>query len=342
MYDLVAYIGRFQPFHNGHKSVIDYALTISKRVAICIGSAGGPRTPKNPWTANEREQMIRACYDDATNNRLVFLYIADYPYKHDKWLSTVTDLIYGAAFAVWKADGYKIGLIGVDKDHTSFYLHHFPKFTSIPFTPEKVINATDIRRLYFQQSINSNALDTYGALPDPVKSFMVGFFDHEAYKHIVSEWSWVEAYRKSWDKSPFPPVFVTVDAVVTNAAHVLLVTRRDNPGKGLLALPGGYLKEGKTLKQTMLEELDEETNIKVPIAVLRGSIKARRTFDDPGRSLRGRSITEAFHIALDEKTLPKVKGGDDAEHAQWVPLHEVKRSEMFEDHYHIIDAMVGL
>ncbi|MFM7008275.1 MAG: bifunctional nicotinamide-nucleotide adenylyltransferase/Nudix hydroxylase [Betaproteobacteria bacterium] len=336
-YDLVAYIGRFQPFHVGHKSVIDYALTISGRVAVLVGSADGPRTPKNPWTAVEREAMIRANYSAEENARLIFIPIEDYPYRHDRWLSMVSDRIYGAAFSVWKADGYKIGLIGVDKDHTSFYLHHFPQFEAIPFTPDKIINATDIRRLFF--SVRSRVDES---VPAPTAAFLQEFYDTLEYTYVCNEWKWVEAYKKSWDKSPFPPVFMTVDAVVTNAAHILLVTRRDNPGQGLLALPGGYLKAGKTLKQTMLEELDEETNIKVPMAVLRGSIKSRRTFDDPGRSLRGRAITEAFHIALDEKTLPKVKGGDDAAHAQWVHLSQVKRSNMFEDHYHIIDAMVGL
>jgi bifunctional NMN adenylyltransferase/nudix hydrolase len=92
----------------------------------------------------------------------------------------------------------------------------------------------------------------------------------------------------------------------------------------------------------MLKELQEETRIKVPEAVLRGSIKSHREFDNPTRSLRGRVITHAYHIALDEKTLPKVKGGSDALSAVWLPLGQIKRDQMFEDHFDIIETMVGV
>jgi bifunctional NMN adenylyltransferase/nudix hydrolase len=88
-----------------------------------------------------------------------------------------------------------------------------------------------------------------------------------------------------------------------------------------------------------IRELKEETKIKVPVPVLKGSIKESKTFDAPNRSTRGRTITQAFYIDLgfDEK-LPKVKGSDDAEKAFWVPLNEVvaQRDKFFEDHFHII------
>jgi bifunctional NMN adenylyltransferase/nudix hydrolase len=125
------------------------------------------------------------------------------------------------------------------------------------------------------------------------------------------------------------------------------VRRRVHPGKGLLALPGGFLKEDATLEDSMLRELKEETQIKVPAQVLRGSIKTSRAFDYPDRSTRGRTITFAYHIELEPSLkdgLSRVKGGDDAARAFWLPLSALgeKEDEFFEDHIHIIRYFLGL
>jgi bifunctional NMN adenylyltransferase/nudix hydrolase len=89
-------------------------------------------------------------------------------------------------------------------------------------------------------------------------------------------------------------------------------------------------------------ELREETRLKVPAPVLRGSIRERRVFDAPHRSERGRTITHAYLIELaPAPELPKVKGGDDARHAFWLPLAQLEPERLFEDHYFIIQAMLG-
>lgn len=348
-YDLLAYIGRFQPFHVGHRDVIRFALGEAERVAIVLGSDGCARNPKNPWTAPEREDMIRSCFSPEENERLVFRYQRDYPYNHEKWLAEVAEKITMAALEKWVAGPYRIGLIGLQKDTTSFYLRHFPQFTAVELTPSEVINATDIRKLYFDVNPEGikNAADLYAKLPEEILAYLECFMNREAraYHEISDEWKYYEQYRADHQfraDLPYEPTHVTTDAVITNAGHVLMVVRRDRPGRGLLALPGGFLQKGFTIKQSMLNETAEETEIKIPGAVLRGSIRSHRYFDDPGRSLRGRVITHAFHIALDEPTLPKVKGGSDASSARWIPLAQLKRDQLFEDHFDIIETLVGL
>jgi bifunctional NMN adenylyltransferase/nudix hydrolase len=39
--------------------------------------------------------------------------------------------------------------------------------------------------------------------------------------------------------------------------------------------------------------------------------------------------------------LPKVKGSDDADHAGWIPLSDLKEDEFYEDHLHIIQHFLG-
>ena len=57
-YKYLVFIGRFQPFHNGHKAVIDEALKRSDKVIILIGSANLPRSLRNPFSVAERTAMI--------------------------------------------------------------------------------------------------------------------------------------------------------------------------------------------------------------------------------------------------------------------------------------------
>ncbi|WP_407354920.1 nicotinamide-nucleotide adenylyltransferase [Methanolobus sp. WCC5] len=59
------YIGRFQPFHLGHYSIIkDIALDVDE-VVIGIGSAQKSHDPQNPFTAGERVLMIKHALEAA-------------------------------------------------------------------------------------------------------------------------------------------------------------------------------------------------------------------------------------------------------------------------------------
>ena len=179
-------------------------------------------------------------------------------------------------------------------------------------------------------------------VPVEVLNYLNQFVRSETFAQLRDEFDFIRDYRSAWDNAPYAPIFVTVDAVVVQSAHVLLVERGARPGKGQWALPGGFINPGESLRAACLRELKEETRLKVPLPVLNGSIQNQPVFDDPHRSKRGRTITHAFFIHLPaDTTLPKVKGSDDAKKAFWVPLAELNPAQMYEDHYFIIQRMVG-
>jgi bifunctional NMN adenylyltransferase/nudix hydrolase len=163
------------------------------------------------------------------------------------------------------------------------------------------------------------------------------------YRWLAEEAAYIRTYRQIWSVAPYPPTFVTTDAVVVQSGHVLVVKRRVRPGQGLIALPGGYLHQDEKVVDGMMRELREETGLKVPKPVLEGSIAGSHVFDAPGRSARGRVITHAFLIQLKAGPLPAVRGADDAEKAFWMPLADIYAHEdnFFEDHVQIIQHFIS-
>jgi len=358
MRDALVFIGRFQPFHNGHKAVIDAALEQANQVVIVVGSSFAARNIRNPFTFEERKVMIEACFTEPQhstyegaqgrikNSRIKVVPVSDYPYDDNKWVNAIQKIV-DETVPLAK----DVGLIGHSKDSTSYYLNIFPRWKNhVEVADVSGINATDIRKMLFGDT-DLEMRDVQARLAQIMpwetitsmnRTIIRGGKIGGYWDVLAQEYGMVKKYKEAWKSAPFPPTFMTVDAVVVQSGHILLVKRGDMPGKGLWALPGGFLNQNETMLDGALRELKEETKIKVPVPVLKGSIKGSKTFDAPNRSSRGRTITQAFFIDLGVGDLPKVKGSDDAEEAFWVPFNQVKQEKLFEDHFHIIDNFINI
>lgn len=341
-YDYLVFIGRFQPFHTEHKSVIEQALKISDKVIVLVGSARQPRTIKNPWNYIERAGTIFDGLDlqGEDKKRVITAPIRDFLYNDNAWANyvqnTVSDCITRDG---WRAGPTKVGIIGYDKDETSYYLKMFPQWGDpIPHQFNELLSATDIRHIYFEEMSPRYIKST---VPESVFKFMMDFKNKPEYTQLKKQHEVVKNYQKGYDNTPHKVQFITSDAVIVQSGHVLLVVRGAEPGEGLLALPGGYLNPKERIVDCLIRELREETKIKVPEPVLRGNIKAEKVFDHPNRDLRGRIVTHSYLIELPPGKLPPIKGGDDARSAHWVPFNQVDEEQMFADHYHIIDYYIG-
>jgi bifunctional NMN adenylyltransferase/nudix hydrolase len=333
-YDTLVLIGRFQPLHNAHLEIIKRATALTDQLVIVTGSAAQPRTYKNPFTSFERERMIKLAAGSLALNIHVEPNI-DTIYNDQAWAVRVQTIV--AKYAT----GSKVGIIGHKKDESSFYLDMFPQWEYENVEKIEPLSAVNIRDLYFRRDVNMKFIQ--GVVPATTFDFLIKFKDTPEYEQIIKEREFVEKYRQQYASLPYPPIFSTADAVVIQSGHVLMIRRRAEPGRGLWALPGGYVNANidKSVEAAMLRELREETQIKVPTPVLRGNIVRSRVFDAIDRSPRGRIITHAFHIQLPDGDLPKIKGSDDADKARWVPIAEIKSEETFEDHFEIISHFLG-
>ena len=55
-------VGRFQPFHNGHRALIQKAIEDCVEVVVGVGSSNAPQSLRNPFSFEERRQMIAAVF----------------------------------------------------------------------------------------------------------------------------------------------------------------------------------------------------------------------------------------------------------------------------------------
>jgi 8-oxo-dGTP diphosphatase len=123
---------------------------------------------------------------------------------------------------------------------------------------------------------------------------------------------------------------LTVDAVAVRGEgaerEVLLIQRGQEPWKGSWAFPGGFVDEGEDPEIAVLRELMEECNLDGKV---RDIISVR---GKPERDPRGHVVTIFYSVESDGVPI----AGDDAAHAEWIVLDDVKLDKMGADHSEII------
>ncbi|MBX3691195.1 bifunctional nicotinamide-nucleotide adenylyltransferase/Nudix hydroxylase [Dokdonella sp.] len=338
--DYLVLIGQFAPFHNGHLALVRRALDRAQTVIVLMGSAGRARNSRHPWTEHERDRMLRSALPEA-GNRIIVRPLRDHLYNENAWISAVQTAV-REAIGEPSDTSTRIGLMSGQAPASVDTVRAFPQWTHEECPWVDMPTAHQLREHLLSETEDGMTL-VRGHVPPPVFSQFDAFRATSEYRALAEEHAFVQTYRQGWAGAPYPPTFVTVDAVVVHSGHLLLVARGAQPGKGLWALPGGFVRGNERLMDAVLRELREETRLKLPAPVLRGSVRSQDVFDHPERSLRGRTITHAFYFEFPAGDLPAVKGGDDAAKARWFPLADLRalESQIYEDHFYIVERFVG-
>jgi 8-oxo-dGTP diphosphatase len=135
------------------------------------------------------------------------------------------------------------------------------------------------------------------------------------------------------DKYPKPSV--TVDTIIfaleKDQLQILLIQRKGEPFKGKWAIPGGFVDIDEPLETAAYRELQEETGLtSVQLAQF-------RSFGDPGRDPRGRTITVSYITFLPEIS-EEIKGTDDADDARWFSIKALP--ELAFDHNKVLQEAI--
>ena len=340
-------IGRFPVCLNAHTAMVEQALAGSSQALVLIRCAFHPRIPRDPFTWDERAGLIMASLPAHLRERHVgFMPLRDYS-DAKRWAAHVRETVgrlgetadvdrvrlYVEASPAWKCPAFEgwqpVPGVQADEHEASRVLAMILRAASSPSGRTAI----------------EEALAHAGAMLAPAVLERLRQWTREAgFAELVAEQQALDAARAEWSAAPYEPIFSTVDCVVQCAGQVLLVKRKNHPGKGQWALPGGFVEPRESLADGAMRELVEETALALDPAELPTALREVRVFDQPDRSQRGRSITHAHLFDLGEGEPPAVLGSDDAAEARWIPLERIAELEhqLFEDHFQILDEMIGI
>lgn len=85
-------IGRFQPFHLGHLEAIQFALLKVEKLWIGIGSSNKSPEKNNPFSAEERKEMILSSISESISKQIQIFPIPDLD-NHKKWIENIDSIV---------------------------------------------------------------------------------------------------------------------------------------------------------------------------------------------------------------------------------------------------------
>ncbi|MGB7884654.1 MAG: NUDIX hydrolase, partial [Nitrososphaeraceae archaeon] len=85
-------------------------------------------------------------------------------------------------------------------------------------------------------------------------------------------------------RNPIP----TVDVIIEQNSRILMIRRKNEPYKGCLALPGGFVDEGERIEDAARREANEETSLNIHLVGILG------VYSDSKRDPRGHLISTVF------------------------------------------------
>lgn len=127
-------IGRFQPFHLGHLAAIKFALTQVDNLAIGIGSSNRFNEKRNPFTAEERKEMIDSSVEKSDLQKCKIYFVPDVN-DHAKWTYHVDSII----------PKYDVVFSNDDFTH-ELYKKREIQVISVPLKQREILSGTDIRQ----------------------------------------------------------------------------------------------------------------------------------------------------------------------------------------------------
>ena len=371
------YIGRFQPFHKGHKAIVDLTVKMMKpgdTFTIIIGSADQQETERNPLSASQRKEMLST---ELEGYPVTILTINDSPYNYDLWIERLCAKMLGFKSATHddfleKQEDFIKGFSNiciVGMENVEEYIDRITKYYTYAPTEHfnLGINSHIFSELDTQTSVHGSSIRAFirandGRCPRRFYSDIKDFVSEKvlAYLKTVNFPLIVyNAYTKGINYAEstgckYNSCFMTVDNIVFDKFldQVLLIKRKDN---GKLAIPGGFAEPYMNMKDNALRELEEETSITakmlkdafVKIDELE-PILIDAPYRDPRSSHKCNFVSAVYvwqsKVDALKNFIPYIKAGDDAVDTVWLSKEECEDLPAWRfhaDHKKIICKLLG-
>lgn len=158
------YIGRFQPIHIGHESIIRKMLKECNIVIVAIGSAQEHNTPRNPFNFYERKDLItNIFYREVISGQLIIIPLKDRenPSNDASWGDYVFDKV--KWFTNEKPD---VVYEGEETERNNWYDNLGVKVVKVPRTNIPV-SATELREA-LEDSSDKLAFRAFSMVPTAI------------------------------------------------------------------------------------------------------------------------------------------------------------------------------
>lgn len=335
-FGLAACVGHFVLPDEVQLELLRSALSRAERVRVFITRAWQAASARQPFGWRERADMLAASLDNARLSRI------DFEPVREHWDAKRTLRAVQAGLAPHHPAGTPVLCLWSGPEPEPEDRPRGWAFEELGDTDARSEPRLDA--LYAAHEPEAAWRGMEDELAPGTRERVRAWLDTPELARLREEWRLIDREKKVWAAVPYPVTLVTVDAVVRSGGYVLLVERGRSPGRGLWALPGGFLERGDTVLQSALRELVEETGLPLSERAMRERLRSVKVFDHPERSQRGRVVTHAHFFDLGEDSPPPVRGGDDAAAARWLPVAQLADMEtrLHDDHFHVLDEFLGL
>ncbi len=117
------------------------------------------------------------------------------------------------------------------------------------------------------------------------------------------------------------PSSATVAFILNEKDELLVVRRKNDPAKGTLDLPGGFVDMDETGEEGVAREVKEETGLEVTGVTYQFSIPNLYLYS----SFLVHTLDMFYLVSV--KDLTHVEAMDDAEESFWIPLENIRPEE---------------
>ena len=159
-------IGRFQPFHLGHLEALRFALSKVDKLWLGLGSSNKPTEKNNPFSAEERKEMILSSIDDSMKEKISIYFIPDLD-NHVRWIEKIDTIV----------PDFDI-VFSNDELTNHLYSKRDVQVLSIPFLKRDELSGTNVRDLIISDQ-NWNVL-----VPKGTENFLISNNAKERLKNL--------------------------------------------------------------------------------------------------------------------------------------------------------------
>lgn len=322
-------IGRFQPCHNGHLTLIDEARKQGEKTLVLIGSAGKLPDFKNPFSADERLNLLKQVNPEGDD--IIYRTLRDKP-TDDEWVQDVV-----AQVLSLEEDPTQVTLFCAPKDE-QWYRSNL--LYPVETVAEDNISATQIRTAWYGNSL--------WAVEDKIPEATLSLLNnHKDLDRLSTEYSVVSRdHLNKVDSHPFNNPIEPVSFAVIIQDNKLLTGVRGNPrGDGQLGLPGGYINSTESTMDGCMREVNEELSIDLHELIVQGKAKCiARSIEENLDDLGARTLGINYLFVVDPSvTLDIEVDNVETTGYQWLPLSEVLTEDipLFYNHNLVTQRLIS-